>query len=350
MTRITWYMADLHAAGHIRGELLARELNANYPTLDAVCKQDITFSDMLRSHVMVFQRSSDTVALERIRAARSKGILTIYDVDDDMLNVPEGADVHAHFAQPDVRNGIAACMQAVDAITCPNVTLARSVGAVAPNVPKFIVDNGVDVEKWATAYEARLARTAPAKDGDAVTLMWMASNLHKLDAALVGESINTTLDKYPQARLRLIGSVGADQFPWIGKYGDRVECIPWVPIHMLPASMSDGDVGLCPIVDNPYNRARSALKAYQYWTLGMPVVASCLPPYTERVQDGMDGLLVGPSGDEWTRALERVMTLPVEKRVRMGRAGRKKVLEYHTVKAYADAWVKVLRTMGAIAR
>lgn len=63
--------------------------------------------------------------------------------------------------------------------------------------------------------------------------------------------------------------------------GFKYEWMPYVPYQEFPKTLiSMGlDIGICPLNDTPFNRARSACKALEYNLTGAFVLASDLAPY-----------------------------------------------------------------------
>jgi len=60
---------------------------------------------------------------------------------------------------------------------------------------------------------------------------------------------------------------------------------PFVKIEEYNKMLSDIDldIGLCPLVDNPFNRCKSAIKFYEYAMVGTVTLASKIPPYESEV-------------------------------------------------------------------
>jgi len=130
---IVWYMSDVHACGYVRAEVVARGLNRNFCGVRMCCKTDMVKSDFYGTDVMVFQRQSKQESLEKMRYARSRGIATVYDLDDDMLSMPaEFGESAEHYAKPEVRAGLLACMGEAEQIVVSTGPLAEAMGALLP--------------------------------------------------------------------------------------------------------------------------------------------------------------------------------------------------------------------------
>jgi len=337
-------MSDLHACGHIRGEIVAREINRQYGgrvTVD--CKSVALASDLYQADIMVLQRQHNPHMLGIVEAARRAHVATVYDVDDHLLEIPEGfGKAHEFYARPDVREAVTALMRAVDAVTVSTPELGRAMEAVCPGVRKLVVRNALDVEQW----ERAQARRDAEERGRAVTVGYMASGSHVIDWPLVHGPVLDLLERHDEVGLHLIGWAG---WEWLGadyeRFADRIRVEPWLPIERLPDAMADFDVGLAPLADCAFNRCKSELKVLQYWGLGVPAVASNLPMYAATVDDGVTGYLA-ETGQDWAAALE-LLVEDAGRRRRMGALGRLRVLEDWDLRRTVQEWVGAFEMVQA---
>jgi len=70
------------------------------------------------------------------------------------------------------------------------------------------------------------------------------------------------------------------------------------------------DVGLAPLMDTPFNRARSHTKLYQITRAGAAGIYSDVPPYSGKVIDGKTGVLCGNHRYLWVRAIIALLKDP----------------------------------------
>lgn len=331
---IKFYMSDNFACGHIRGEMVAREVNRRYRNVSMDCKTDVLLSDFYAANVMVFQRQEKAQILEKVKMAGQKfKIKRVYEVDDDMFSMPPEFDkVYQHYASKDIREIMQATMTECDCWTVSTHYLADALQWVCPGKPVFVVPNSIDCEYWERAY---LERTARAQRNE-VVIGWMASGSHKIDAPLVQSVLERLMKEHKNVRLHFIGWIGFDEIG-LREYQDRITVMPWIDISELPAVMGNFDIGLAPLADCPFNRSKSGLKALQYWALGLPVVASEAPAYTGLVSGGRDGILCRTE-DDWYQALDQLVR-DDEARRKMGEAGRAKTIAEWDVRRRVQDWV-----------
>ncbi|MFK7798759.1 MAG: glycosyltransferase [Aureispira sp.] len=111
-------------------------------------------------------------------------------------------------------------------------------------------------------------------------------------------------------KLVLIGVKRPEDIPLIEAYFEEDAHIQleipsnldWTNDDWLYDQMATFDVGLSPLVEHPFNTAKSAFKAKQYLACGVPTIASAVGENALFVQDYINGRLC-TSADDWKEAL-----------------------------------------------
>ena len=96
------------------------------------------------------------------------------------------------------------------------------------------------------------------------------------------------------------------------------------------------DIGLMPLVDSVFNRAKCAFKAIEYMACGVPVVASDVGENAIAVEHGKTGLLVNTQ-KEWVTAIETLLA-DHGLRKEMGEAGQQRVKNYYSYESVLPAY------------
>jgi glycosyltransferase involved in cell wall biosynthesis len=108
-----------------------------------------------------------------------------------------------------------------------------------------------------------------------------------------------------------------------------------------PGLFAELDVGIMPLPDTPYTRAKAGFKLLQYMAAGLPVVASPVGVNVELVERSGAGVLAdGP--EEWEAALRALAADPSRRRT-LGAAGRAFVEELADLEGQADRLAALLR-------
>jgi Glycosyl transferases group 1 len=114
---------------------------------------------------------------------------------------------------------------------------------------------------------------------------------------------------------------------------------PW-RLEEETSVLTDFAIGVMPLPDTPYTRAKAGFKLLQYMAAGLPVVASPIGINPELVRESQAGLLADDVG-EWEAAL-RELAQDVELRREMGRRGRAFVERYADLGAQARTLASLL--------
>jgi rhamnosyltransferase len=121
------------------------------------------------------------------------------------------------------------------------------------------------------------------------------------------------------------------------KFTDR-----WVSIVDYPSMVKgwDLDIGIAPLRDHNFNRAKSNLRWLEYSALSLPTVASKVRPFSECINSGLNGILCSTK-QEWYAQLKRLIQ-DKDERVRLGNMGRSSVFKDFNMDTIAQKYRSVL--------
>lgn len=103
----------------------------------------------------------------------------------------------------------------------------------------------------------------------------------------------------------------------------RQEWQPWSADQQY-GYLAAFDVGIMPLRDSPYNRAKESYKLKEYMASGLAVLASPVGHNTRTIENGADGLLAADD-QEWLAVLLRLIDSPDERRL-LGQHARQTAL------------------------
>lgn len=235
-------------------------------------------------HVFRFHERETRRAM---RALRDDGVAITWDNDDDLTRAVGVVRGPLHAQQ--VRMQMGEILQLADVVTTTSAVLAaqyRDWGAAEVQVVENYLPD---------AYAAEIPR--PTEE---VLIGWTAAGEHVHDLEQLG--IRTTLERllaaHPQVR---VASAGLQ----LGLAPDRYRYTPVVQYQDLARYVASFDIGIAPIADTPFNRAKSNVKAKEYAAVGVPWLASPIGPYAG-LGERQGGRLV--ADDRWYEELERLVT------------------------------------------
>lgn len=125
--------------------------------------------------------------------------------------------------------------------------------------------------------------------------------------------------------------------------GTPFQAQPWqedTEVDML----SQLDVGIMPLKDALWERGKCGYKLIQYMACGLPVVASPVGVNTTIVRQGVEGYLARDAS-EWKDAIVALARDP-ERRISMGKRGRRRVEETYSLQAQAPRLIGMLSNLS----
>lgn len=121
--------------------------------------------------------------------------------------------------------------------------------------------------------------------------------------------------------------------------GVEVEASKWCAATEIE-ELSEIDIGIMPLPDEPWSRGKCGLKALQFMALGLPTVCSPVGVNTDIIQDGENGFIAS-SEDEWIRKLSLLLNSPLL-RGKIGNAARATVVDRYSAHTQAPRFFQVL--------
>lgn len=177
---------------------------------------------------------------------------------------------------------------------------------------------------------------APRPEPNVPVIGWTGSysTLQHLDTL---RSVFQRLAQRHAFQLKVIGSTSDYKIE-----GVQVESIKWRSKTEVE-DLSNIDIGVMPLPDDPWSRGKCGLKALQFMALGIPTICSPVGVNSEIIQDNQNGLLAD-SEDDWVEKLSGLLQSG-ELRQRLGQAGRATVHEKYSAKTQAPRVYEVFKSV-----
>jgi glycosyltransferase involved in cell wall biosynthesis len=304
---------------------LAAVARRGHEVVRNVAGQAIAPQALLSCDAVHVHRIADPGMCLLARRLRSEGVGIVWDNDDDIAALPRSNPHYARLGAAGRRErvaGIAELVRLADVVTTPSAVLAdryRELGAH-------------DVRVLENRLPREFLGVAPVPH-DGVVIACLAGLEHRLDYEQLGlrDALAGVLATHRDVRLLTIGH-------GLGLAPDRTEHIPLAGFLDLVRILARADVGIAPLADIPWNRARSNVKLKEYAAAGLAWLASPVGPYVG-MGDREGGWLVPDDG--WDVALERIVT-DARARRKLAKRGAKWV-KGEGVEAHAGAWEQALR-------
>ncbi|MGN6189479.1 MAG: glycosyltransferase family protein [Conexibacter sp.] len=277
--------------------------------------------------LMHIQQSHDEEGLEVIARMRRAGIAVVWDTDDDIGAVTRGSEAwHRHGGRRGIRRH---AKQALEAARTAHL-LTTTNEHLAAIYRERGVEHVLAVENYLAPEDLR----RPRKRHQGVVIGLTAAGEHEPDLKRMrfAAMLERLLERHDGVR---VVAIGVDMRL---RSEHRYTFVDEVKIDDLVAVESEFDIGLAPLRDTPFNRARSNVKLKEYAAAGAMWVASPVGPYAGMGEE-QGGLLA--RDDEWLPLLEALIVEVDRRRALMERA--RAWAQGQTISAGAARWQAAYR-------
>ena len=280
--------------------------------------------------IIQLQRQYASESVVTLRKMKKQGKPIIAHVDDNVWQIPENNPAKSTY-QGRTMERFETILREAHAVTTSTPYLKNLCLRFNPNV--YIFRNLVEPD---IANFKSLGRDEP----DVIRLGWTATP-HHCDDILPLESLFLNLtQKYSNLRLVFMGYAPPNVLKQIPRR--RWEYYEFVPVDGFYAALAnlDFDIGIAPLIDNGFNKGKTARKAQEYAMLGIPMVLTpiityrdwqtgetCLKPKENTVQG-------------WFDAISWMIEHPKE-REKFANAAYKQVMLFHDINRYISERAQV---------
>lgn len=315
--------------------LTEQDLKSRFPkqvgSAQALAWATNRFDSVNPTHV-VFCRYSGPHAEALLEHARARGIPSLYVIDDDLLNVPReiGLQKYEYHNQPRRLAAVRFLLDRVDVAYCSNARLRerlKEIGVLRPLAAGEIFCAGEVLE-------------VPVLRG-VRTIGYMGFD-HALDFEIALPALINVLRRYPEIHFELFGKIPKPTA--LNEFGERITVLPVVRDYrsfMAALAGRKWDIGICPLLDTPFNRVKNINKWIEYSSVGAAVIATRGSIYDECCSEGR-GLLA--SSDEWERCLRSLIDEPQE-RFRMVERAQEHLVSCYGLEQQRDSLLALLYGM-----
>jgi hypothetical protein len=262
--------------------------------------------------VVVMQRWMMRDTWQYLMRARGEGQVVVNDIDDWFWGLDERnhawASSHPALNPASNREHYLLTCLASDVITVSTPFLADQLHRLLKDLnagrpPEIVVlRNMIDLERW---------RPMP-KNEQRLTYGWVgAIPWRSGDVETLKPWLGKFLAAHPEVQFRHAGHIdidGLSNFATLaGVPEDRVLKQGMAPTYERMKLYYPLDVGVVPLNDLPFNRAKSAIKGMEYLAGGAPFIAADSPEYRWAHEQGMGYLVRSRVGRDWSSALGKML-------------------------------------------
>ena len=276
------------------------------------------FSVLPRYDIVFLQRKRFNQP--RLGWLRKRAKRIVYDFDDAvMYRNSKAADPLSQTR----KRRFTGMIEASDFVIAGNEFLKGEVRPLNPHVE--VLPSPIDQDR----YPLKDYRTPKER----VTIGWIGDHgsIHYLEK--MKPVFERVAKRHPNAELKIVCDTffDCDRLPVVKKQWSAEEEV---------RDLQGFDIGVMPLMEDPWSWGKCGLKIIQYQGVGVPVVCTPVGINRDLVENEINGLWA-KTPEEWEEKLSFLIEHP-DLRERMGREGRKRVLEQFTIQACAPRLYAIL--------
>ena len=292
--------------------------------------------------VAVVQRCCTQEQFNFVKVCKLLGIKVIYDLDDDVWDLPPYNPAVDLFKQ--LKSGFDTCITMADVLTVSTRTLAKvakrrikdRVNLVTKKeIPIIVVENKIDKRIF-----------VEPRRSDKLIVGWAGSSSHIGDLELVADAINDQSALNPNVTFQFRGcqipasitrnsNVTHEKWAAVSEYGARMPLWGW-------------GIALAPVTDHPFNDSKSPLKMIEAGYCSAPCLASYVEPYYEFCSYDIELMWLLCAGKSAFKTKLRDLINDKDRRVELGNRMRAVADKYYSFDEPHAGWEKAIETAMTI--
>lgn len=275
-----------NACTHYRVDIpvkFLKSLGFNIEVKESIQAEDL---NNIAGNIFIFGRAASYAELTLFRELKHRGAITVYELDDNLLDLPAGNPATPHYLSK--QGYIRSFIREADHVIVTNRALKKAFQKYNQKIS--CIDNYLDLDYLTgdctpNLFNRRSESLDPSIFNDRFVILWAGSATHRDDLRILSRQVLAFLRKYPEALFIAVHSLNKEL---LMRIPDEQLClVSAVPstqyldlLSILPA-----DVGLAPLKRDSFNECKSRLRVIEYMATRIVPLASNFGPYREVLEN-----------------------------------------------------------------
>jgi glycosyltransferase involved in cell wall biosynthesis len=277
--------------------------------------------------IVVIHRTSNLVDYHMIKKLKKQKIRIIYDYDDALFHIrlPGRFIAYSHINK---------IITLSDAVTAGNHYLVDYAKKFNENV--FLLPTPVDNELFRPYFRK-------CKNENKIIIGWLGNgtDFQLRYLKILKQPLSLLAKKY-KIKFRIISALSRNVKKEFQNENYEVDYgfDKWVPLKEIPKEISDFDIGVMPLIDEPFANGKCAMKALEYMSMGIPVVASPVGENKYVIKNGYNGFLA-LEDQGWIDNLEKLIIDNIMRK-KIGKNAHEFVKENYSLKVVVKQFIDII--------
>lgn len=290
---------------------------------------------LLWGDVFIIQRDVSPRVDRLVVYLQKTGKPYIFEIDDLLIDMPDFLGHHKETIKN--KEKIEKTIREAATVTVTTPVLARNLAEYNQHIQ--VVPN----YSTPISLPHLQAPAGPQRVGSVSSVLVAASDRVLVD--FVKPALMSIAQRYgKRVRVVCIGNICADlaDIP-------SIELFPILPLPEFKKLVGElpEAIGVIPLDDSRFSSCKSAVKYFDYASLGVAAVCSKVSPYVDVITDNENGVLVPSNAPEaWFQSIDALLQQP-ELRTRIANAAREHVATHHGIDQAARAWIDAISEVAS---
>ena len=251
-------------------EELARQ-HTNWRIINVHSNASERFELARHADLLIIYCSHDIELLSVIEERKKKGLKTLVEYNDYFYEPPAASPVRKDWSSPFLWRDYEQFMKSADAVIVTGEGL-RDLLAAHVEQTYIVLKNYLprNVKKFKDVW---------SNPQDTIHIGWAGSQGHIADLLAFMPYIEELLEMYPNVHFNCMGNRAIPRLMRLPS--DRYSYVPWSSMEDYYNFWKGIHIGVAPLLDTPYNRGRSDVKALEMSAMGVVPLLSVLTPYED---------------------------------------------------------------------
>jgi len=242
--------------------------------IELTTKETLSLTE--RHDVYIFHRIVHHSFIEHIQKLKADGGKIIFELDDDIFTIPKHNPAHKLTLETET---LRYCLSLSDEVWVSTEHLKTVIEDEVPGKAIYVLPNLVDLDSW---------QHKIFNEGE-IRMLWAGSKSHIADIQILKDLVEKTnyetyfMGDYVEALSKWVRIEHTNLAVMVPRKDleHRLKYVDPVGLEAYPETLSalGCNVGLCPLVDEPFNYSKSNIKWLEKTLAGMCCVCANLPPY-----------------------------------------------------------------------
>jgi glycosyltransferase involved in cell wall biosynthesis len=302
--------------------------------LDLTLQLLVSRRAVARADVVVLCHTIDPQHVEILDWVRDCGRPLLYEIDDNLLDLPADVPGLDYLRTPDRRAALVRCLRQAAIVRVYSPALADALSAQSANIQ--IVSGPLD---WSL-----IPPSLPPRPAGPVRLVYATSRRDDDVGKMLVDPLRRVLDARPDVELTIWGP-RHDELASHPR-ARRREPIRDYDDFFRQFAIEQFDIGLAPLPDDLFHRCKSNNKFREYAATGVAGVYSDMPVYNTCVEHERTGLLAANTAAAWVSAVERLVIEASLRRSIQERA-RDYARQHFNEQVTSREWLEAIQSLAA---